>query len=538
MYNSSFNTLEWNKCSQSKYILHWNYSEYGEGYGITIYWHSENNSIQNNTITNSNDDSIYLYESNNNTITANTITNTTYDGMDLEYSNNNKIMGNTITNSTDDGIELYESSNNRITANILTSNIVGIHLVYSSSNTIKENTITNTTYEGIELDESNNNTITGNTITNSTDDGIYLEYSNNNTIKENTITNSTDDGIDLDESNNNTITGNTITNTTYEGIELDESNNNTITTNIITNNKLGIYLPYSNNNIIYHNNFINNSEHHATTYAAGVNIWDDGYPSGGNYWDDYTGVDTNGDYIGDTPYSITGGNDLDRYPLMMPYNLIINQLPICTLSANPTSGIVPLMVTFTLSASDSDGTITQWTLDTNNDGTPEYSNSGPPPSTQQHTYTTVGTYTTKLTVTDNNGAINIDATAITVNQEVTNQSPVANFTYSRDGQMVTFIDDSTDPKGIITGWYWDFGDQNYSTIPNPTHEYQKDGNYTVKLTIIDSIGETYSCTRTITVERGTGDGDDGGIPGFDVCLLIIGLLAVLMAINKKKNRNT
>ena len=610
LYNSSFNILEWNKCSQSKYILHWNYSEYGEGYGITIYWHSENNSIQNNTITNSNDDSIYLYESNNNTITANTITNTTYDGMDLEYSNNNKIMGNTITNSTDDGIELYESSNNRITANILTSNIVGIHLVYSSSNTIKENTITNTTYEGIELDESNNNNITGNTITNSTDDGIYLEYSNNNTIKENTITN-----------------------TTYEGIELDESNNNTITTNIITNNKLGIYLPYSNNNIIYHNNFINNSEHHATTYAAGVNIWDDGYPSGGNYWDDYTGVDTNGDYIGDTPYSITGGNDLDRYPLMMPYTLIINQLPICTLSVNPTSGIVPLTVTFTLSASDPDGTITTWKLDINNDGTADYSGSGTPPSTQQHTYQTAGSYTTrftvtdndgatnsatktitvnqpgqnqaptctltanptsgnppltvtftlsasdpdgtittwkldinndgtadysgsgtppstqqhtyttpgthtaKLTVTDNKGLINTDTTTIAINPEIDNQPPVANFTYSIDGGIVIFTDDSTDPDGIIAAWYWDFGDQNHSNISNPTHEYEKEGNYTVRLTITDSNGETDSCIFIIIVESGTGSDEDGGIPGFEIGLLVAGFITVLMTINKKKTRN-
>jgi hypothetical protein len=55
-----------------------------------------------------------------------------------------------------------------------------------------------------------------------------------------------------------------------------------------------------------------------------VNAWDDGYPSGGNYWSDYTGVDlrkgpyqneTGSDGIGDTPYSIDSDN-ADRYPLM------------------------------------------------------------------------------------------------------------------------------------------------------------------------------------------------------------------------------
>ena len=48
----------------------------------------------------------------------------------------------------------------------------------------------------------------------------------------------------------------------------------------------------------------------------GVNHWDNGYPSGGNYWSDYTGVD--GDGIGDTPYIILGGDNQDWYPFMNP----------------------------------------------------------------------------------------------------------------------------------------------------------------------------------------------------------------------------
>jgi len=50
-------------------------------------------------------------------------------------------------------------------------------------------------------------------------------------------------------------------------------------------------------------------------YEKSSNIWDDGYPSGGNYWSDYTGVDLDRDGIGDTEYVIDA-NNTDHYPLM------------------------------------------------------------------------------------------------------------------------------------------------------------------------------------------------------------------------------
>jgi nitrous oxidase accessory protein NosD len=55
-----------------------------------------------------------------------------------------------------------------------------------------------------------------------------------------------------------------------------------------------------------------------------TNSWDDGYPSGGNYWSDYNGTDANHDGIGDTSH-VLDANNTDHYPLMIPY--IIPEFP-------------------------------------------------------------------------------------------------------------------------------------------------------------------------------------------------------------------
>jgi parallel beta-helix repeat protein len=87
--------------------------------------------------------------------------------------------------------------------------------------------------------------------------------------------------------------------------------------NIINNNYAGVAITQTTGNYLYHNNFKNNRYN---AYDDGTNVWDDGLPSGGNYWDDYEGVDENKDGIGDTPYLILNGFNKDRYPLMDVYS--------------------------------------------------------------------------------------------------------------------------------------------------------------------------------------------------------------------------
>ena len=174
---------------------------------------------------------------------------------------------------------------------------------------------------------ANNVVIEKFTLRNAGGNGILLERVSNCIIKNNNIT-ANDCGIYLNESSNNNISGNNIRNNDY-GIKLYNSSNNAISGNSITaNNLYGVYFQKSSNNKFYHNNFVDNS---GQVYSDGsINVWDDGYPSGGNYWSDHNPPDiysgphqneTDGDRIGDTPY-IIDENNTDRYPLIYPYGYV------------------------------------------------------------------------------------------------------------------------------------------------------------------------------------------------------------------------
>lgn len=156
-----------------------------------------------------------------------------------------------------------------------------------------------------------------------------------NIVAKNKITNCTM-GVGILWGGGNFVYGNNITNCNGIGLyKTDSHGGNVFYANHVENNfcgaKIAFAAPFSDTEL-YCNNFVNNIEQvnrneTETVSGAGYNFTRPLYHSGyfdngkvGNYWSDYTGVDADGDGIGDTPYAIDEERK-DNYPLMAPVNI-------------------------------------------------------------------------------------------------------------------------------------------------------------------------------------------------------------------------
>jgi len=192
----------------------------------------------------------------------------------------------------------------------------GITIANSTFCNIYNNIATNVWY-GITSWLGGNNSVSSNTISNA-DQGVSFDGPYHNRVISNSISN-TSVGICLwANSYLTTVVNNTISNSSDVGIYLDNSPYGLVINNIIADSRYGIYMFHSVSNKIYHNSFLNNTQQAFLSYFSVGNSWDNGYPSGGNYWSDYLDADANEDGIGDTSYVIDGDN-IDYYPLMKPW---------------------------------------------------------------------------------------------------------------------------------------------------------------------------------------------------------------------------
>ncbi|UCE38511.1 MAG: right-handed parallel beta-helix repeat-containing protein [Thermoplasmata archaeon] len=342
----------------------------GSNFGIHL-WSSSNNNISNNILSN-NGNGIHLWKSSNIHIIGNNFTNdgVILEGDLLQHFNSHTIPDNNIVNgkplyyykningidingipvgqiilancnsfnlknleieNADAAIELAFSSNIQIINNHISKNKAhGIFLAYlADNNNITNNHVIDNKGNSINLFLSSNNNIINNNFSSNNLDGMYVVASSNNHITKNIFFNNNLNGLRLGGASNNVITKNLFHSNTMGGVDLTSSDYNQITANNVSNNNIGIKIKSSSNNQIFHNNILDNSNQ--ATDDTSSNIWNDAYPSGGNFWSDwsptcndlYNGTITpqttgSPDGICDEQYDIDGDSS-DFYPLKYPF---------------------------------------------------------------------------------------------------------------------------------------------------------------------------------------------------------------------------
>ena len=535
-----------------------NCSIYMNWLGINIE-NVNSNRIENTAFYDNEKGGIRLFESDGNTVSGNTIHDNSH-GMDMIDSSSSGISGNTLWKNTV-GICLSGSHGISMEGNIFNESDTGLSAIDSDGNitgcafydnvngtSIRDSTMgmnncsfTNNTYGvysyssvpaiggceftdneyGLFLQDSDNAGISNCNGGNNTY-GVFVNSSSHTGIENCSIFENSY-GIFIQDSSNGSVEDCTLYNNT-NGISVVNSSSNTISNSLIHHNMHGVWIKADGNemfncslwknvygtsmdggtaNRVYHNNFAYNVEN--AIDRGNNNSWDNGYPSGGNYWSDYAGLDNyNGegqnvsgsDGIGDIPYSISGGGN-DDYPLMDMYTgaaNIPNSPPTALFSYYPANPFSYDTVKFIDHSTDPNGEVDivswQWIFGDGNTSTVQ---------NPEHEYNHSGVYNVSLTVRDGSG----EDVTYTVSVEVMNLEPAANFSYTpsspKTSDTIQFVDGSSDRDGTITNYTWDFGDGTDSHEKNPEHKYHDNGIYVVTLTVTDNEGAKTVITKKVTV---------------------------------------
>ena len=168
-------------------------------------------------------------------------------------------------------------------------------------------------------------------------------------------------------------------------------------------------------------------------------------------------------------------------------------------------------------SSDTDGRITSYEWDSNGDGVYSDYDDIDDGQTSSVTFSSGGTYTIGLRVTDNGGKQKTTTKQITVD----NPKPTAEFTYTPSspdpGDKITLdASGSSDTDGRITSYEWDGrGDGDYGDYDDPSDgqtssiTYESAGVYTISLRVSDNGAKTSTTSKKIQVGEATTESDQG-----------------------------
>lgn len=341
-----------------------------QDHGVGIQFYNVTHGTVETSAIDSNRVGVSLYSSSNVTFSSNEVANNTVDGIYVGYGSANlTFAGNRFTS---DGLN-FESTLTKAqewaSFTITPDNTVnglsiafyhacsGItvdgaqigQLIVANCNNVEITHLSISNSESaVQVAYVSNLLIANSTLTMNHQSIISLSFVNNTTVQG--ITANLGGGIDVWHANNLTLSDNFISNA--GGVSLSYASNVTIRSNVFARNLSWALFFYLDQNVhVFHNDFIWNYQadfvdHVKDVYywtpASVKDSWDNGYPSGGNYWTAYNGVDncsgegqnncrcdppsflTCRDGIGDTPYVITGYFSslapADRYPLIRPYH--------------------------------------------------------------------------------------------------------------------------------------------------------------------------------------------------------------------------
>lgn len=197
---------------------------------------------------------------------------------------------------------------------------------------------------------------------------------------------------------------------------------------------------------------------------------------------------------------------------------------VSSFSASPTSGTAPLTVNLSASGSDSDGYIAKYEWDFDGDGV--YDSDTGAIASATNIYSSAGTYSAKVRVTDDGGATAVSSPVTISVSTAANQPPVVSSLSATPDTgntplTVTFVSSVSDSDGSITTYEWDFdgnGTYEMTTTSNPvSFIYTGEGTYNATLRVTDNEGATATGTATVvvgssstTTTSGTGGGGGGG----------------------------
>jgi gliding motility-associated-like protein len=163
--------------------------------------------------------------------------------------------------------------------------------------------------------------------------------------------------------------------------------------------------------------------------------------------------------------------------------IIVNPNPVAAFSANDSTACqVPFLVNFT----DLSTGATSWSWNFGDGNTANTQN----PS---NIYTALSNYNVSLSISDINGCTD----SIFYNSLIQIIPPTVAFnkdTTSGCAPLTVNFTDASSPSGVITNWFWDFGDGGTSTAQNPNYIYTDTGTFNVTLVIVNAEG----CTDTLT----------------------------------------